>query len=84
VDDLAQLVASADWDRPIVPAADMPKLFPGTNDQTWAGRRHRGNGPVYVRVGGGKRGGRIYYRVKDIEAWLESNRFTRPDRPVNA
>ncbi len=67
----------------LIPAADMPKLFPGTNDQTWAGRRFHGTGPVYIALGG-KKGARIYYRRSDIEAWLESNRFTRPDRPVTA
>jgi hypothetical protein len=68
----------------LIPAAEMPTLFPGTTLQTWAGRRFRGTGPVYIRVGGSKYGGRIYYRRSDIEAWLEDNRYTRTDTPVAA
>lgn len=64
----------------LIPAAEMKNLFPGTNDQTWAAKRHRGNGPVFIRLGGR----RIYYRLADIEKWIEDSRFTRTDRPVNA
>jgi len=34
--------------------------------------RARGDGPQFVKVSGtmGKTGGRVLYRVKDIEAWL--------------
>ena len=66
----------------LIPAAEMKNLFPGTTDQTWASKRHRGNGPVFIRLGG-LDGRRIYYRRADIEAWIESSRFTRTDRPVN-
>ncbi len=67
----------------LIPATEMKNLFPGTTDQTWAGRRFRGTGPVFIRLGG-EEGRSIYYRRADIEAWLESNRYTRTDRPVNA
>lgn len=63
----------------IIPASEMKNLFPGTTDQTWAAKRHRGNGPVFIRLGGHD-GRRIYYRRADIEAWLEGSRFTRTDR----
>lgn len=63
----------------IIPASEMKNLFPGTTDQTWAAKRHRGNGPVFIRLGG-RDGRRIYYRRADIEAWLEESRFTRTDR----
>ena len=66
----------------LIPAAEMKNLFPGTTDQTWASKRHRGNGPVFIRLGG-LDGRRIYYRRADIEAWIESSRYTRTDRPVN-
>jgi hypothetical protein len=62
------------------PAAEMKNLFPGTTDQTWAAKRRRGNGPVFIRLGGR----RIYYRRADIEKWIEESRYTRTDRPVNA
>jgi hypothetical protein len=64
----------------IIPAAEMKNLFPGTTDQTWAAKRRRGNGPVFIRLGGR----RIYYRRADIEKWIEESRYTRTDRPVNA
>lgn len=67
----------------VIPASEMKNLFPGTTDQTWAGRRFRGTGPVFIRLGG--EGGRsIYYRRSDIDAWLDGNRYTRTDRPVSA
>ena len=36
----------------LIPASEMKNLFPGTTDQTWAGRRFRGTGPVFIRLGG--------------------------------
>lgn len=63
----------------LIPAGEMKNLFPGTTDQTWAAKRHRGNGPVFIRLGG-QDGRRIYYRRADIEAWLEQSRFSRTDR----
>jgi hypothetical protein len=67
----------------LIPAAEMKNVFPGTTDQTWAGRRFRGTGPVFIRLGG--EGGRqIYYRRRDIEKWLEDSRYTRTDSPVTA
>jgi hypothetical protein len=67
----------------IIPAAEMKNLFPGTTDQTWAGRRFRGTGPVFIRLGGDE-GRSIFYRTSDIEAWVEANRYTRTDRRVGA
>ncbi|OBJ43112.1 hypothetical protein A5621_00875 [Mycobacterium colombiense] len=67
----------------IIPASEMKNLFPGTTDQTWAAKRHRGNGPVFIRLGGDD-GRRIYYRRADIEAWLQDSRYTRTDRPASA
>jgi len=58
----------------------MKNIFPGTTDQTWAAKRHRGNGPVFIRLGGRS----IYYRRSDIEKWLEDSRFTRTDTPAGA
>ena len=40
----------------------------------------QGHRPAYVKVGPRK----VYYRRADVEAWIEANRYTRPDRPVNA
>ncbi len=67
----------------LIPAAEMKNLFPGTSDQTWAGRRFRGTGPVFIRLGG-EEGRSIYYRRADIEKWIEDSRYTRTDRPVSA
>ena len=64
----------------LIPAAEMKNLIPGTSDQYWATLRHKGGGPQYLKVGPRK----VYYRRADIEAWIEENRFTRTDRPVNA
>jgi hypothetical protein len=63
----------------LIPAAEMKHIFPGTTDQYWAALRHKGTGPNYVKVVR-----KVYYRRADIEAWIEGNRFTRTDRPVNA
>ncbi len=77
------IIMTGDLMDDLIPAAEMKNLFPGTTDQTWASKRHRGNGPVFIRLGGPD-GRSIYYRLADIEAWIEGNRFTRTDRPVNA
>jgi hypothetical protein len=63
----------------LIPATEMKNLIPGTSDQYWATLRHTGKGPGYVKLIR-----KIYYRRADIEAWIKGNRFTRPDRPVNA
>lgn len=62
----------------MIPAPEMKNRFPGTTDQTWAAKRHKGTGPVFVRLGGRK----VYYRVEDIEAWISGNRFSRTDTQV--
>jgi hypothetical protein len=61
----------------LIPASEMPSLFQGTNAQTWAALRHKGNGPAFVKVMR-----RVYYRRCDVEAWIEENRRVRTDRPV--
>jgi hypothetical protein len=67
----------------LIPSSDMKTHIPGTSDQYWATLRHYGKGPEYVNLGG--LGGRkIHYRRAAVEAWLESRRFTRTDRPVTA
>jgi len=66
-------------DPDLVPASKMKDLIPGTTDQYWATLRHRGTGPEYVKLIR-----KIYYRRAAIEAWIEGNRYTRTDRPVNA
>lgn len=65
-------------DSDLMPASEMKNLFPGTTDQYWAVLRHRGTGPIYMKVGPRK----VYYRRSDVAAWLEANRYSRPDRPV--
>ena len=63
----------------LIPAAEMKNIFPGTTDQYWAALRHKGTGPEYVKLIR-----KIYYTRASIDAWIEGNRFTRTDRPVNA
>lgn len=63
----------------LFPAAEMKNIFPGTSDQYWSALRHKGTGPNYVKLVR-----KVYYRRADIEAWIEGNRFTRTDRPVDA
>lgn len=64
--------------NPLIPASKMKDRFPGTTDQSWASMRHKGTGPVFVRLGGRK----VYYRVEDIDAWIAGNRFSRTDTQV--
>ncbi|OBA80120.1 hypothetical protein A9W99_18665 [Mycobacterium sp. 1164966.3] len=62
----------------LIPASAMSTLFRGTTTQTWAALRHKGNGPVFVKVTR-----RIYYRRRDVEAWLIGNRRERTDLPAS-
>jgi hypothetical protein len=64
----------------LIPASKMKDEVPGTSDQYWNTLRHKGTGPVYTKVGPRL----VYYRRSDLENWLQANRYTRPDRPVNA
>jgi hypothetical protein len=64
-------------DDELIPAEAMPTLFQGTTAQTWAALRHKGNGPVFVKLMR-----RVYYRRRDVEAWIEQNRKVRTDQPV--
>ena len=61
----------------LIAAVEMKELFPGTNDQTWAQLRHRGTGPIYIKVAR-----KVYYRRADVQAWIDSNVYTRTDCPV--
>jgi hypothetical protein len=63
----------------LIPSPEMKNVIPGWTDQYGAALRHKGGGPAYVKLGR-----KVYYRRADIEAWIEANRFTRTDRPVNA
>ncbi|MCB1484691.1 MAG: helix-turn-helix domain-containing protein [Hyphomicrobiaceae bacterium] len=36
--------------------------------------RSNGTGPAFIRLGHGRRS-RIAYRIEDLEAWLNANRF---------
>jgi hypothetical protein len=62
----------------LIPAGAMPTLFLGTTAQTWAALRHKGNGPVFLKVTR-----RVYYRRCDVEAWLNGNRRKRTDLPAS-
>ena len=64
-------------DTNLIPAAQMKHQIPGTTDQSWAAMRHKGTGPRYVKLGR-----KVYYRRVDVQAWIDSNVFTRTDRPV--
>ena len=61
----------------IIPASEIRNALPGTTVQYWAMLRHKGGGPVYTKAAR-----KVYYRRSDVNAWLESSRYTRPDRPV--
>ncbi|SER81645.1 hypothetical protein SAMN04488583_6370 [Mycobacterium sp. 88mf] len=65
-------------DDDMIPARLMPTLFPDTNKQTWNIMRHKGTGPIYTKIAR-----RVYYRRRDIEAWLERNRMVRTDLPAS-
>lgn len=53
---------------------DMMTRYPGTNRQSWANYRYRGNGPKFFRVGR-----KIFYRLEDIEAWESETAVSRSD-----
>ncbi len=61
----------------LIPANEMPTLFPGTTAQTWNALRHKGNGPAFIKVCR-----KVSYRRGDVEAWIEQNRKVCTDRPV--
>jgi hypothetical protein len=63
----------------LIPASEMKNIIPGWTDQYGAALRHKGTGPVYVKLIR-----KVYYRRADVEAWIEANLHTRPDRPVSA
>ena len=58
----------------LIPSANMPNLFPGTTEGSWAQHRYRGTGPTFVKVGR-----KVFYRRTDVESWLDSQAKTRTD-----
>lgn len=60
----------------LIPATEMPNLFAGTTSQTWNALRHKGGGPAFIKVCR-----KVYYRRRDVEAWIDSNRMVRTDTP---
>ncbi|WP_315770188.1 helix-turn-helix domain-containing protein [Rhodococcoides kroppenstedtii] len=44
-----------------------------------ANMRYRGNGPVFVKIGGSVR-----YRRSDLDTYLRGNRYSRTDTRVDA
>jgi hypothetical protein len=66
-------------DDELITSAAMASLFSGTNAQTWAALRHKGSGPVFVKVMR-----RVYYRRRDVETWLNGNRWERTDLPASS
>lgn len=61
----------------LIPAAQV--RIEGISTQYLASLRHKGGGPVYVKLGR-----KVYYRQCDIDAWVASNLHTRTDKPVGA
>lgn len=61
----------------LIPATEV--RIPGMSNQYLASLRHKGGGPVYVKLGR-----KVYYRQSDIDAWIEGNLHTRTDKPVGA
>jgi len=59
------------------PSCRNEEPFPGTTDQTWASKRHRGNGFRCSSRLGGLDGRRIYYARRRHRAWIEGSRYTR-------
>lgn len=63
----------------LIPASDMPTIFPGLSTQYWNALRFNGGGPVYVKIGR-----KIFYRRDDIDSWIKGNTYARTDKPVKA
>lgn len=63
----------------LFPASYMPQVVPNTTPQFWNALRHKGGGPRYVKIGR-----KVYYRLADVRAWLDSNVYERTDKPVGA
>lgn len=59
----------------LIPAAEV--RIRGMSTQHLAALRHKGGGPVYVKLGR-----KVYYRQSDIDAWIAANLHTRTDKPV--
>lgn len=65
-------------DDKILTAAQVCERIPNITPQYLAILRHRGGGPVYIKLGGRK----ILYRESDVNAWIKAGLHTRTDRPV--
>lgn len=46
----------------------------GVEAKSLAAMRYRGHGPAFVKIGA-----RVMYRIRDVEAYLEAQTFTRTD-----
>lgn len=66
-------------DDPILQPEDVCKLIPGVTTQYLGILRHRGGGPVYVKLGR-----KIFYRKSDVDAWILAGLHTRTDKPVSS
>lgn len=53
---------------------DMLDRYPHTTRQSWAQLRYTGKGPKFFKVGR-----KVFYDVKDLVAWEESQKRTRTD-----
>ena len=68
---------------------DSEKLYPPNDSalrtlgttSTLAHWRSAGAGPPYLRIGHGRRGGRVLYRGRDLNEWLNSRRV-KPGEPM--
>jgi len=61
----------------LIPSEAMPSLFSGTSAQTWASLRHKGTGPAFVKLTR-----RVYYRRREVDAWVNDNLKVRTDLPA--
>jgi hypothetical protein len=55
----------------------------GTTTGALAQQRYKGNGPVFVRLGGDKRG-TVRYRLADVKAYELAQRYSRTDTKATA
>lgn len=58
----------------VIPSSEMPSLFPGTTEGSWAQHRYRGTGPRFVKIGR-----KVFYRREDVATWLDSQAKNRTD-----
>lgn len=74
--------ANTDLDGRVTVNLLTPKEFAeqrGVTVQALAAERHKGTGPKFVKLGS-----RVFYRPEDIDAWIDSNVYSRTDRKASA